>query len=160
VSYSTDAIRVLTYPQMPKDPQVRALLVEQKLSQLLSRLRLAREASTPTAFQSGGQHYNVRLFKLNAGRNVSLTSPCHVLMLERRDRTRVDISSAALVFRLTAREQETLGFLIQGLTSKEIANHMGVSPHTVKAFLRLVMSKMQVSTRSGIVGKLLSTTVS
>jgi DNA-binding CsgD family transcriptional regulator len=30
---------------------------------------------------------------------------------------------------------------------------MGISPNTVKAFLRLVMVKMGVSTRSGIVGR-------
>jgi DNA-binding CsgD family transcriptional regulator len=44
--------------------------------------------------------------------------------------------------------------LLQGLTSKEIAQRMGISPNTVKAFLRLVMVKMGVSTRSGIVGKI------
>jgi DNA-binding CsgD family transcriptional regulator len=30
---------------------------------------------------------------------------------------------------------------------------MNISPNTVKAFFRLVMTKMSVSTRSGIVGK-------
>jgi len=39
--------------------------------------------------------------------------------------------------------------------SKEIAERMKISPSTVKAFLRLVMVKMSVSTRSGIVGKVL-----
>jgi DNA-binding CsgD family transcriptional regulator len=43
--------------------------------------------------------------------------------------------------------------LLQGLTSKEIAARMSISPNTVKAFLRLVMVKMGVSTRSGIVGR-------
>jgi DNA-binding CsgD family transcriptional regulator len=44
---------------------------------------------------------------------------------------------------------------MEGLTSKEIAERMKISPSTVKAFLRLVMVKMSVSTRSGIVGKVL-----
>jgi DNA-binding CsgD family transcriptional regulator len=57
-------------------------------------------------------------------------------------------------FGLTRREQETIQLLLQGLTSKEIAERMGISPNTVKAFLRLVMVKMGVSTRSGIVGKI------
>ena len=56
---------------------------------------------------------------------------------------------------LTPREQETIQLLMEGLTSKEIAERMKISPSTVKAFLRLVMVKMGVSTRSGIVGKLL-----
>jgi DNA-binding CsgD family transcriptional regulator len=42
------------------------------------------------------------------------------------------------------------------LTSKEIATRLEISPNTVKAFVRLVMVKMGVTTRSGIVGKLLS----
>ena len=33
-------------------------------------------------------------------------------------------------------------------------HRMGISANTVKAFLRLVMGKMKVSTRSGIVGKI------
>ena len=42
-----------------------------------------------------------------------------------------------------------------GLTSKEVAIRMNISPNTVKAFLRLVMGKMGVTTRAGIVAKLL-----
>jgi DNA-binding CsgD family transcriptional regulator len=54
---------------------------------------------------------------------------------------------------LTQREQETVKLLLQGLTSKEIAVRMEISANTVKAFVRLVMIKMGVSTRSGIAGK-------
>jgi DNA-binding CsgD family transcriptional regulator len=56
-------------------------------------------------------------------------------------------------FHITDREQQVLQFLLEGLTSKEIADRMKISPNTVKAFLRLIMMKMGVSTRSGIVGK-------
>ena len=41
------------------------------------------------------------------------------------------------------------------ITSKQIAERMKISPNTVKAFLRIVMVKMDVSTRSGIVGKII-----
>jgi len=58
-------------------------------------------------------------------------------------------------FELTPREKETVELLIQGLTSKEIATRMKISPNTVKAFLRIVMVKMGVSTRSGILGKVI-----
>ncbi len=66
----------------------------------------------------------------------------------------VNLFTVTEQFHLTPREQQTLHFLLKGMTSKEIANHMAISPHTVKAFLRLVMSKMQVTTRSGIIGKI------
>ena len=58
-------------------------------------------------------------------------------------------------FQLTPRERETVQLLAQGLTSKQIASRMGISANTVKTFLRLVMVKTGVTTRSGIVGKLL-----
>jgi len=58
-------------------------------------------------------------------------------------------------YHLTFREQEVLIGVSMGLTSKELATRMDISPNTVKAFLRLIMIKMGVTTRSGIVGKLL-----
>jgi len=77
-----------------------------------------------------------------------------VLVFERRPSTTIAMSEVSSQFGLTRREQETIQLLLQGLTSKEIAERMGISPNTVKAFLRLVMVKMGVSTRSGIVGKI------
>jgi len=40
------------------------------------------------------------------------------------------------------------------MTTKEMATALTLSPNTIKSFLRLIMAKMGVSTRSGIVGKL------
>jgi DNA-binding CsgD family transcriptional regulator len=57
-------------------------------------------------------------------------------------------------FQLTDRESEAVQHLSQGLTSKEIAQRMNISVNTVKVFLRLVMIKMGVTTRSGVIGKL------
>lgn len=56
-------------------------------------------------------------------------------------------------FHLTARERQAVGNLVKGLTSKEIAQEMGISPNTVKSFLRLVMTKAGVSTRAGLIGR-------
>ncbi len=50
-----------------------------------------------------------------------------------------------------------MGFLVEGLTSKEIAERMQISPNTVKAFIKLVMIKMGVSTRLGVIGKIIKT---
>jgi DNA-binding CsgD family transcriptional regulator len=66
----------------------------------------------------------------------------------------VKLTEIAERFGLTARERETVQYLLEGLTSKEIAQRMKISPNTVKAFLRLVMVKMGVSTRSGIIGRI------
>ena len=56
-------------------------------------------------------------------------------------------------FHLTARERQAVGHLVKGMTSKEIAQAMGISTNTVKSFLRLVMTKAGVSTRAGLIGR-------
>lgn len=157
VSYNAEAIRILTYPLNPEDIDILPKHIESKVGPLLVPLRFSRRTSV-TAFQSGRRQYAVRIFTLNNHRKASRSSyvpyVAHALLLERQDRKVVELPTVAEQFHLTAREGETLRFLLEGMTSKEIANRMGISPHTVKAFLRLVMSKMQVSTRSGIIGKI------
>ncbi len=58
-------------------------------------------------------------------------------------------------YQLTGREQEVLRGVSLGLSSKTIAYSMDISPNTVKAFLRLIMIKMGVTSRSGIVATML-----
>ena len=55
---------------------------------------------------------------------------------------------------LTPREREVASLLVEGLTSKEIAQRMDISAHTVKGYLHFVMTKLGATTRSGIVGRL------
>jgi DNA-binding CsgD family transcriptional regulator len=59
-------------------------------------------------------------------------------------------------YEFTPREREVVWCLMEGLTSKQIATQMGISINTVKAFLRIVMVRMEVTTRSAIVGKLVN----
>lgn len=58
-------------------------------------------------------------------------------------------------YSLTEREQEALRGILMGFSSKEVAERMNISPNTVKAFLRLIMIKMGVTRRAGIVAKIL-----
>ncbi len=60
----------------------------------------------------------------------------------------ISVSPVSERFNLTPRERDALEYLLQGLSNKEIANRMNVSPNTVKAFLRLIMLKMEVSSRA------------
>jgi DNA-binding CsgD family transcriptional regulator len=56
---------------------------------------------------------------------------------------------------LTEREQEILRGLALGMSNKELADWMNISPNTVKSFARLIMIKLGVKTRAAIIGKLL-----
>jgi DNA-binding NarL/FixJ family response regulator len=49
---------------------------------------------------------------------------------------------------LTAREVEVLRLLAQGLTNREIAERLVISPRTVNAHLHAIYHKLDVSTRS------------
>ncbi len=108
----------------------------------------------PVSFLSGRRHYVCRPFPLESRSN-GTRSPIVALALERRPRDRMELTEVFRQFRLSPREVETVQYLILGLTTKEVAQRMGISPNTVKQFVRLIMSKMAVTKRAGIIGKLL-----
>jgi DNA-binding NarL/FixJ family response regulator len=49
---------------------------------------------------------------------------------------------------LTGREREVLALLARGMTNKEIANALVITPNTVKRHLKSLFSKLEVNTRS------------
>lgn len=55
---------------------------------------------------------------------------------------------------LTERQQAIAKGLIRGLTNKELANELRISAHTVKEYVRVIMGKVQASTRAGVVARL------
>ena len=50
--------------------------------------------------------------------------------------------------RLTPRERQVLRLIALGLTNREIADRISVSPRTVDAHLRSIYAKIEVSSRS------------
>jgi DNA-binding CsgD family transcriptional regulator len=105
-------------------------------------------------FRSGKRRYICKNFRVDCNGRYPV-QPAFAVLLERDASSSYSaLAEISEQFDLTQRERETVEFLLQGLTSKEIATRMQISPNTVKAFLRLVMVKMKVSTRSGIAGKL------
>jgi DNA-binding CsgD family transcriptional regulator len=153
VASNHEAIRILTYPNLPErikridvflGDKIRAGLVSHQSS---TGLEFVKE------FKSGRRKYFCRSFLVDSnGKGMPLTA---ALLLERCSSSTMALAQIGQDFELTQREKETVELLIQGLTSKEIAVRMEISPNTVKAFLRIVMVKMGVSTRSGILGKVI-----
>jgi len=106
---------------------------------------------------SGRRRYVCQLFDAHQPGNNSKGSSL-ALLLERSAGTTAHTAKICLRYRLTPREAEAVRLLVLGLASKEIAVRMGISPNTVKVFLRLVMVKMGVSSRSGIMSKFINPT--
>ncbi len=82
--------------------------------------------------------------------------PSSIVVVLHRDTSIADtINVVADAFGLTAREREALIGISLGLCSKELAVRMNISPNTVKTYLRLIMLKVGVSTRSELLATML-----
>jgi DNA-binding CsgD family transcriptional regulator len=152
--FDRTAAEVLSYPQKPDaQKNLQTFLTSKIRSTLLSRS--SREPVLVTRFRSGRRVYQCHSYRLDALTSNNPQASIAVV-LERGSRASSSLVDASERFHLTAREKEVVQYLFHGLTTKEIAGRLQISPNTVKAFLRLVMVKMEVSTRSGIVGKALT----
>ena len=56
---------------------------------------------------------------------------------------------------LTSREREVLGLIAQGMTGRQVARHLGISPKTVESHKTRVFAKLGVSSQAAAVSRLL-----
>jgi DNA-binding CsgD family transcriptional regulator len=139
----------------------RGLVTERELripEEVREALAVRKAAGMPTTgsinFLIGAQSYNCRVFMIQP--NESAKTPQMLALYLQKDSSVTDaIDVVAAQYQLTEREQEALKGIAIGLTSKEMADRMNISPNTVKSFLRIIMLKMGAATRTGIVSKLL-----
>jgi DNA-binding CsgD family transcriptional regulator len=153
--YANDeAIAILVYPEKPANIDSMESFLITRVQSILGDKQSSIESGVVTQLVSGKRRYLCRAFPLRPGSPKSGSVSNLALLIERYPTAPFDISVLAQQYHLTEREQEAITYLLQGLTSKEIAAQMKISPNTVKAFLRLVMVKMGATTRSGIVGRI------
>jgi len=147
------AAEILLYPQKV-ETQIK--LNSALMGEIRDKLLSAQFSGSPalvSRFHSGKRLYQCSALRVNAIAGGDSQSSLAVF-LERGSSGSIPLAQVAEKFKLTAREQDVLQCLSEGgLTTKEIAVRIGISPNTVKAFLRLIMLKMGVTTRSGILGK-------
>jgi DNA-binding CsgD family transcriptional regulator len=147
------AVSILTFADSPRLTASPVTLV-QRVRGILNAERFVAGMNAVDFF-SGRRLYVCRPSLMQA-RESRGRPPIVALLLERQVREHMPLSEISRRYHLSRRECETVQYLIEGLTTKEAAQRMSVSPNTVKQFIRLIMSKMGVTTRSGIVGKLLA----
>ncbi|MFZ0198214.1 MAG: LuxR C-terminal-related transcriptional regulator [Candidatus Sulfotelmatobacter sp.] len=155
VASNAEVLRIFTFPERPEKISNLDAWLAKKVRTSLSESHSSFGLSGKV--QSARRTYVCRSFPLDVGaiqaNGSGQSGGLAIVMIERKSNGSATIAEISERFGLTAREQETVQFLRQGFTSKEIAQRMKISPNTVKAFIRLVMVKMGVSTRSGIIGK-------
>jgi len=148
-----ETLRVLTFPEYNSSTGDFARLLPAEIKSMLLSQTCGEHSSYIAEFTSGRRRYTCRVVIIN--HNSGEPSRAMTALLIERSLTRgLHISEMANQFRLTQREQETIRLLMLGLTSKEIAIRMTISPHTVDTFFRNIRSKMAVSSRSAIISKL------
>ena len=153
IASNDPALQILCFPsEADRIKQPKVFLSDRVRTALIDH-RNQGGPSFVKEFRSGKRRYICKSFQVE-GSGRAPVQPAFAVLLERDAATSTGLSEISEQFDLTQRERETVEYLLQGLTSKEIANRMNISPNTVKAFLRLVMVKMKVSTRSGIAGKI------
>lgn len=149
---NAEAIRILCYPNTPNKRQLKVVVAKKIPGELLR----TRANANPTAeFVSGRRRYICSAHQLELQGSTKGTT---AILLERVSSPEATLYGISKRYNLTNREREAMGHLLRGLTSKEIAQQMRISPNTVKAFLHSAMTKMGVSTRAGLIGRIAGTT--
>ena len=161
LAHNSEARNILVFPLQVKDSCLKNFLTERVRSKLVYR-PFSAETQFVNKFKSGKRTYNCNVLRLSCSDEMMCggLNPT-ALLLQRPPSLTLSLEEHMREhFRLTPRELEIVHLLFKGLTSKEMAQAMSVSPHTIKTFLRLIMMKMSVSTRSGIIGKVVERSLS
>jgi len=156
LSFNAEAIHVLSYPDKLANIRRPNVFLAGKIHSSLMSQPPSRQSRFVTEFRSGRRRYLCRVLLVDW----SASGPSHpsiAVLLERAPSGLVSVTLVSEQFNLTRRERDVLEYLLHGLSTKEIASRMNISPNTVKAFLRLIMSKTGVSSRAAIVGKIIVT---
>jgi len=154
--FNAEAINIIDYPDKQTDLTGSEVLLAAKVRSRLVSQEARSESSFVAEFRSGRRRYFCRAFVVDScDRDAS--HPCIAVLLERGPSGLVPLSRVSGQFNLTQREQEALEYVLQGLSSKAIANRMSISPNTVKAYIRMIMIKTGASSRSAMVSKIILT---
>ena len=135
---------MLAFPDRDPTPGRIDALVAEKIGTSALDAPTAR-----TILQSGARSYDcysIRLDGFHAGSRDLIA-----LIVTRSGEAGLDFGALVDAFRLTRRELETLQHLVRGKSTKSIAASMDISPNTVKVFIKMIMSKMNVESRAAIV---------
>jgi DNA-binding CsgD family transcriptional regulator len=152
VLLNRSAAEILSYPLKPGAQKAQRSPSAERVRIMLLASPSNGGSPIVSEFRSGKRLYHCRTFRVDA-QTEEYSQLSLAVIFERGSSASLSLPQVALQYHLTTREQQVLEYLLQGLTSKEIADRMSISTNTVKAFLRLIMIKMGVSTRSGILGK-------
>ncbi len=121
------------------------------LQGVVSRFEDSEDSFVQANVEIGPTEYDCRVFRVQP-LNGLMTGATFTLHLKRTPSMNHSLEKVVELYRLTDRESEILHGISLGLTSKALAKRMNISPNTVNSFLRMIMIKLGVTTRAGMVG--------
>lgn len=126
-------------------------------AEILEALQSRTRAGVPYSkmrFPTASGEYVCRSYLVESEDGV-LSGTLVALHLERASMGELVIKEISARYHLSEREGETLKGILMGLSTKEVADQMHISPNTVKAYIRLITIKLGVTTRWGIIAKVM-----
>ena len=79
----------------------------------------------------------------------------YLFVMERAAAASTNLPMIFRKYKLSVREQEVVRLLLAGAANKEIADRLRLSENTIKGYMKLLMRKLGVNNRAGIVAALL-----
>jgi DNA-binding CsgD family transcriptional regulator len=79
----------------------------------------------------------------------------YLFVMERASAESANLSMIFRKYKLSVREQEIVRLLLTGGSNKEIAYRLRLSENTIKGYMKLLMRKLGVNNRAGIIAALL-----
>lgn len=146
VAFDRGAAAILNHPN--------PLAVPEDILRTLRGRKPTEWSSLKAVVRRGKSEYVCRAYLVENAAGV-LGQSFVVLHFERDSSMSNAMYEAAVKYNLTEREQQALKGISMGLSNKQLSQEMNISPNTVRAFLRLIMVKMGVTSRSAIVAKIL-----
>lgn len=118
-----------------------------------NRLKKKYGEFTKIVINNRGGHYYLRSIILHS---LEKSRFGIMIMIEKMRDCFVSMTDARETFHLTCRECDVIRCLLKGLTNKEIALSLGIEVNTVKDYIKNIMHKTNITTRTGILSKIIS----
>jgi len=154
IASDTGAVAILRHEGGDAGDSNPRLTLPQEVLDAISSRPTADTTCLTVSVTVGTQAYRCRCYVVSPAPSAPRLA-VHVVHFEADAANSDPIHRIASAYKLTEREEEALRGIAVGLTTKELAERMKISPNTVKAFVHLIMIKLGVATRTGIIAKLL-----
>ena len=154
VAFDRGAMTILNGSQAHHENLHREISIPKEILDVIKNHNPLDLASVRLHFWTSSGKYSLRAYRIEPQAE-TLTEPLVALHFVRASSAETAVRDVGAQYHLTEREQQALIGIVSGLSSKQLAAQMKISPNTVKAYIRLIMVKMGVESRAEIAAKLL-----